>query len=181
VGRPFPGLTVRVFDEEGRTAAPGEVGTIYVSQFPGAQFSYRGDAEKTAAASRDGFVTVGDLGHLDEHGYLFIADRRTDLILSGGVNIYPAEVENALAADPDVADSAVIGLPDARMGQVVHAVIELRPGAPADAAAIVERLSEHLADFKRPRSIEFVDRLPREPNGKVLKRKLQEERSGDDG
>jgi long-chain acyl-CoA synthetase len=176
VGRPFPGLSVRILDESGQPAAPGEIGTIYVSQFPGARFSYRGDEEKTDAAYRDGFVTVGDLGHLDAHGYLFIADRRTDLILSGGVNIYPAEVENALAADPDVADSAVIGLPDERMGQVVHAVVELRAGAAPDPAAILERLSVHLADFKRPRTIEFVERLPREPNGKVLKRRLQEER-----
>ena len=122
-------------------------------------------------------MTVGDLGHLDEQGYLFIADRRTDLILSGGVNIYPAEVENALAADPDVVDAAVFGLPDERMGHLVHAVIELRPGATADPDVILERLSVHLADFKRPRTIEFVDELPREPNGKVLKRKLQEERS----
>jgi long-chain acyl-CoA synthetase len=177
VGRPFPGLSVRVLDEAGRPAAPGEIGTIYVSQFPGARFSYRGDEAKTDAAYQDGFVTVGDLGHLDEQGYLFIADRRTDLILSGGVNIYPAEVENALAADPDVLDSAVIGLPDERMGHIVHAVIELRAGAEPDEAAILERLSVHLADFKRPRTMEFVDRLPREPNGKVLKRKLQEERS----
>jgi long-chain acyl-CoA synthetase len=177
VGRPFPGLSIRVLDEAGHPAAPGEVGTIYVSQFPGAKFSYRGDDEKTEAAYREGYVTVGDLGHLDEHGYLYIADRRTDLILSGGVNIYPAEVENALAADPDVIDSAVIGLPDERMGHVVHAVVELRAGATPDAALILERLSVHLADFKRPRTIEFVDELPREPNGKVLKRKLQEERS----
>jgi long-chain acyl-CoA synthetase len=177
VGRPFPGLEVRVLDEEGKRAAPGEVGTIYISPFPGAAFSYRGDAEKTAAAYRDGFATVGDLGHLDEHGYLFIADRRTDLILSGGANVYPAEVENALAADPDVVDSAVIGLPDDRMGQRVHALIELRPGVVPDASAILGRLSERLADFKRPRTIEFVDTLPREPNGKVLKRQLQDERA----
>jgi long-chain acyl-CoA synthetase len=176
VGRPFPGLSVRVLDDAGQDAPLGQIGTIYVSQFPGARFSYRGDEEKTEAAYRDGFVTVGDLGHLDEHGYLYIADRRTDLIVSGGVNIYPAEVENALAADPDVVDSAVIGLADERMGHVVHAVIELRVGAARDADAILERLSVYLADFKRPRTIEFVDRLPREPNGKVLKRKLQEER-----
>jgi long-chain acyl-CoA synthetase len=177
VGRPFPGLSIRVLDENGQPLPPGEVGTIYVSQFTGANFSYRGDSDKTAAAYRDGYVTVGDLGHLDEQGYLFIADRRTDLILSGGVNIYPAEVENALAADPDVVDAAVFGLPDERMGHLVHAVIELRPGATADADVILERLSVHLADFKRPRTIEFVDELPREPNGKVLKRKLQEERT----
>jgi long-chain acyl-CoA synthetase len=178
VGRPFPGLSIRVLDEAGVPLPPGEVGTIFVSQFVGAKFSYRGDDEKTEAAYRDGYVTVGDMGHLDEQGYLYIADRRTDLILSGGVNIYPAEVENALAADPDVIDSAVIGLPDERMGQVVHAVVELRAGATPDPAAILERLTVHLADFKRPRTIEFVDELPREPNGKVLKRKLQEERAG---
>ena len=177
VGRPFPGLSVRVMNDAGEQTAPGEVGTIYLSQFPGARFSYRGDVEKTEAAYRDNFVTVGDLGHLDEHGYLYIADRRTDLILSGGVNIYPAEVENALAADPDVLDSAVIGLDDERMGQRVHAVIELRDGVTADPVAILERLSLHLADFKCPRTIEFVDRLPREPNGKVLKRRLRDERT----
>jgi long-chain acyl-CoA synthetase len=177
VGRPFPGLDVRVLDEDGRPAPPGQVGTIYLSPFPGAAFSYRGDPDKTAAAYRDGFATVGDLGHVDEHGYLFIADRRTDLILSGGANIYPAEVENALAADPDVVDSAVIGLPDERMGQRVHAIIELRPGVVPDPAVILDRLSVVLADFKRPRTMEFVATLPREPNGKVLKRQLQRERA----
>jgi len=178
VGRPFPGLEVRVLDDEGRPVPPGVVGTIFVSTFPGASFAYRGDPEKTAAAYRDGFVTVGDLGHLDEHGYLFIADRRTDLVVRGGVNIYPAEVESALAADPDVLDSAVIGLPDDRMGQRVHAIVELRPGAAADPAAILGRLAGRLADFKRPRTIELVDALPREPNGKVLKWQLREERGG---
>ncbi len=177
VGRAFPGLEVRILDDDGRQLPPGEVGTIYISTFPGAGFSYRGDPEKTAAAYRDGFATVGDLGHLDEHGYLFIADRRTDLIVSGGANVYPAEVENALAANADVVDSAVIGLPDERMGQRVHAIIELRPGASRDAAAMLSRLADTLADFKRPRTVEFVDTLPREPNGKVLKRQLQVERS----
>ncbi len=177
VGRPFPGLEVRILDEEGRQLPPGEIGTIYVSTFPGASFAYRGDEEKTAAARRDGFVTVGDLGHLDAHGYLFIADRRTDLIITGGVNVYPAEVENALAADPDVADSAVIGLPDERMGQRVHAIVELRRGAAADAEAISARLADRLADFKRPRTYEFVDTLPRQPNGKVLKWQLRRERT----
>ncbi|HEY6624813.1 MAG TPA: AMP-binding protein [Acidimicrobiales bacterium] len=177
VGRPFPGLEVRIYDDDGRQVPAGEVGTIYISTFPGAAFSYRDDPEKTAAAYRDGFATVGDLGHLDEHGYLFIADRRTDLILCGGANVYPAEVENALAADPDVVDSAVIGLPDERMGQRVHAIIELRPGSAPDAAGILARLADTLADYKRPRTFEFVDTLPREPNGKVLKRQLQVERT----
>jgi len=177
VGRAFPGLEIRILDEDGNQLPPGEIGTIYVSTFPGASFAYRGDEEKTAAARRDRFVTVGDLGHLDANGYLFIADRRTDLIISGGVNVYPAEVENALAADPDVADSAVIGLPDERMGQRVHAIVELHPGVQADPEAIASRLAERLADFKRPRTYEFVDTLPRQPNGKVLKWQLRQERA----
>jgi long-chain acyl-CoA synthetase len=181
VGRPFPGLEVRILDDGGNPVGPGVVGTIFVSTFPGATFAYRGDAEKTAAASRDGFVTVGDLGHLDAHGYLYLADRRVDLIVTGGVNVYPAEVENALAADPDVADSAVIGLPDERMGQRVHAIVELRRGAAADPEGISSRLAGRLADFKRPRTYEFVDTLPRLANGKVLKWQLRQERSGGPG
>lgn len=178
VGRAFPGLSVRVLDDRGEPVAPGTVGTVYVSTYPGARFAYRGDEEKTAAAYRDGFVTVGDLGHLDDHGYLYIDDRRTDLIVSGGVNIYPAEVESALAADPDVADSAVLGLPDERMGQRVHAIVQLRKGAVPDPGAVLARLADRLADFKRPKTIELVDEIPREPNGKVLKRRLREERGG---
>jgi long-chain acyl-CoA synthetase len=179
VGRPFPGITVRILDEQGRPLPPGEVGEIYLSSFPGNAFAYRGDPDKTRRAYRDDLFTVGDLGWLDADGYLYLADRRTDLILSGGVNIYPAEVEEALAADPEVADSAVIGLPDERMGQRVHAIVQLRPGAAPDAEALLGRLAERLADFKRPRSIEFVDELPREPTGKVRKHQLRQERSGD--
>ncbi|MGH9090514.1 MAG: AMP-binding protein [Acidimicrobiales bacterium] len=178
VGRAFPGLEVRVLDDDGRPLPPGEVGTVYVSTLPGAGFTYRGDPEKTAAAHRDGFVTVGDLGHLDRDGYLFIADRRTDLIVTGGVNVYPAEVESALAADPDVVDSAVIGLPDERMGQRVHAIVELRAGAPADPDGLLARLADRLAPYKRPRTVELVDALPREPDGKVRKRELRRERGG---
>lgn len=181
VGRPFPGIRVRILDEQGEPFPPGEVGGVYLSSFPGNAFSYRGDPDKTRNAYRGDFFTVGELGWLDEDGYLYLADRRTDLILSGGVNIYPAEVEDALAADPDVADSAVIGLPDERMGQRVHAIVQLRPGAAPDAEALRGRLAERLADFKRPRTVEFVDELPREPTGKVLKRQLREEREQREG
>jgi long-chain acyl-CoA synthetase len=153
------------------------VGQIYISAFSGREFEYHNAPEKTRSAWREGFFTVGDLGWLDEDGYLFLADRRTDLVLSGGVNIYPAEVETALIEDDDVVDAAVIGLPDERMGQRVHAVVELRPGARRDAEALRERLATRLADFKLPRTFEFVDELPREPNGKVLKARLREERT----
>lgn len=177
VGRPFPGVKVRIVDDDGAELPAGQVGQIYISAFSGREFEYHNAPEKTRSAWRDGFFTVGDLGWLDEDGYLFLADRRTDLILSGGVNVYPAEVESALIEDDEVVDAAVIGLPDERMGQRVHAVVELRPGASGDVEALRDRLAARLADFKLPRTIEFVDELPREPNGKVLKTRLREERT----
>jgi long-chain acyl-CoA synthetase len=176
VGRPFPGLSVRIVGEDGEEVPTGEVGSIYVSSFPAQRFRYHNAPEKTESAWHGDYFTVGDMGRLDEDGYLFLADRRTDLIISGGVNIYPAEVEAALIEDDDVVDAAVIGLPDERMGQKVHAVVELRPSATRDADALTARLAGRLADFKLPRTLEFVDELPREPNGKVLKTRLREER-----
>jgi long-chain acyl-CoA synthetase len=176
VGRPFPGLSVRIVDEDGHDLPPGEVGSIYVSSFPAQRFRYHNAPDKTESAWQGDYFTVGDMGWLDEDGYLFLADRRTDLIISGGVNIYPAEVEAALIEDDDVVDAAVIGLPDERMGQRVHAVVELRPSAARDAEALTTRLAGRLADFKLPRTLEFVDELPREPNGKVLKTRLREQR-----
>ena len=164
-----------------RGRAPGcrraRSGTIYVSPFPGATSPTGATPRRPRPPTATASSPWATWATSTQHGYLFIADRRTDLILSGGVNIYPAEVENALAADPDVVDSAVIGLPDERMGQRVHAIVELRPGAAADADVMLDRLAERLADFKRPRTIEFVDTLPREPNGKVLKRQLRQERA----
>jgi long-chain acyl-CoA synthetase len=176
VGRPFPGLSVKIVDEDGNELPAGEVGSIYVSSFPAQRFRYHNAPDKTESAWHGEYFTVGDMGRLDEDGYLFLADRRTDLIISGGVNIYPAEVEAALIEDEDVVDAAVIGLPDERMGQKVHAVVELRPSARRDAEALTARLAGRLADFKLPRTLEFVDELPREPNGKVLKTRLREER-----
>jgi len=176
VGRPFPGLTVRIVDEAGVDLPAGEVGSIYISAFAGQRFRYHNAPDKTESAWHGDYFTVGDMGWLDEDGYLFLADRRTDLIISGGVNIYPAEIEAALIEDEDVVDAAVIGLPDERMGQKVHAVVELRPDAGRDADALSARLATRLADFKLPRTIEFVDELPREPNGKVLKTRLREQR-----
>jgi long-chain acyl-CoA synthetase len=176
VGRPFPGLAVRIVDEDGAELRAGEVGSIYVSAFAGQRFRYHNAPDKTESAWHDDYFTVGDMGWLDEDGYLFLADRRTDLILCGGVNVYPAEVETALAEDPDVVDAAVFGLPDERMGQKVHAVVELRDGARRDAEAVLARLATRLADYKRPRAIEFVDVLPRQENGKVMKARLRAER-----
>lgn len=177
VGRGFPGVEVRVLDDAGSDLPPGEVGLVYVSTLAGGpKFEYHNAPDKTGEAWRDSFFTVGDLGWLDEDGFLFVADRRVDLVISGGVNIYPAEVEQALAEHPDVVDAAVFGLPDERMGQRVHAVVELRPGTERDPDALIEALRGQLADFKLPRTVEFVDELPREPTGKVRKRELREAR-----
>ena len=167
---------MRIVDEDGADLPPGEVGSVYVSAFAGQRFRYHNAPDKTESAWQGDYFTVGDMGWLDEDGYLFLADRRTDLIISGGVNVYPAEVEAALIEDDDVVDAAVIGLPDERMGQKVHAVVELRPHAPRDVEALTARLAGRLADFKLPRTLEFVDELPREPNGKVLKTRLRQER-----
>lgn len=172
VGRPFPGLDIAIRDERGRSLPPNEVGTIYLAPVSGYEFEYHGSPAKTEEAwDRDRF-TVGDLGWVDEDGYLYIADRRTDLILRGGANIYPAEVESALAGHPRVVDSAVVGLPHEELGQKVHAVLEL--DSPVTREELRDFLTEHLADYKLPTSWEFVDELPREPNGKIRKAELRE-------
>ena len=177
VGRAFPGLEITIRDDDGNALPPGEVGSVYASGMPGMpKFEYHNAPEKTADAWRGDEFTVRDLGSLDDDGYLFLADRRVDLILRGGVNIYPAEVEHALATLPDVVDSAVFGLPDEQLGQRVHAIVELRPGAAPDPDAILAQLDGQLAPYKFPATIEFIDELPREPNGKVLKRQLRDAR-----
>jgi long-chain acyl-CoA synthetase len=178
VGAPMHGISVKILDEDGNELPPGEVGYIYVSALSGFRFEYHNAADKTAATWRGDFYTVGDLGSLDADGFLYIADRRVDLVISGGVNIYPAEIEGALAEHPEVVDSAVFGLPDEKMGQRVHALVELRPGATLSDEALLAFLGDRLAKFKLPRSIELVDELPREPSGKVLKRQLRDERIG---
>jgi len=167
-------VTVKILDDEGRDCAPSAVGTIYLST-RGAPFRYHNAEEKTAAAFRGDFFTVGDMGYLDDDGYLFISDRKHDMIISGGVNIYPREIENVVIEHPDVVDVAVMGLPDPRWGESVVAVVERRAGAALDAPALTAWCRERMADYKVPRRIELVTELPRDPNGKVLKRFLREE------
>jgi long-chain acyl-CoA synthetase len=177
VGRPWPGHEIAILDERGSPCPAGEIGLIYVKS-PALNFHYRGAEEKDRAAFRDGFFTAGDLGWLDEDGYLFIADRRTDLIITGGANVYPAEVESILMQHPAVADVAVVGVPDAEMGKSVLAVIELRPGAAPTAEELIAFTRRDLAHYKCPRRIEFVAVLPREPQGKVRKHQLVEDFAG---
>ena len=171
VGTCWPGAELRILDEEGRALPAGEIGLIYVRSAR-MDFSYRGAEDKTRQAFRDGFFTAGDLGYLDADGYLYIADRRTDLIISGGANIYPAEVEAVILQHPAVADAAVIGVPDAEMGKSVLAVVELRRGENATAEELIAFTRRDLAHYKCPRRIEFVAELPREPQGKVRKHEL---------
>ena len=174
VGRAFPGVEIEILDEEGKQLPAGEVGLIYVSTIPGRGFRYHKAPEKTAAAYRGSSFTVGDMGYLDEDGYLFICDRKADMVISGGVNIYPREIEEVLYRHPEVIDAAVFGVPDPQWGESLRAVVELRPGARANEADLGEFCRAALADYKCPRSFELVAELPRDPNGKVLKRKLRD-------
>ena len=174
VGRPWPGITVKILDDDRRELPAGEVGTIYLSSLGSRKFSYHNAPDKTAAAFFGDSFTVGDVGWLDDAGYLFIADRRTDMVISGGVNIYPAEIEAALVAHPDVVDAAVFGVPDERWGESLLAVVEPRRGATLDATGVQAWCRGRLADYKTPRTVEFIAELPRDPNGKVLKRQLRE-------
>src|SRR5690606_14046329 len=140
-------------------------------------FSYKGDDKKTRENRIDNFFTVGDVGYLNEEGFLFLCDRKIDMIISGGVNIYPAEIEAVLFTHPDVGDVAVFGIPNPEWGEEVKAVVEPVPGisaSPALAEALMTYCGERLAKYKVPRSIDFVEKMPRDPNGKLYKRKLRE-------
>lgn len=174
VGRPVNGVTVHILDDAGRELPAGGTGRIFFAGGP--RFAYHNAAEKTAASydARTGWATLGDLGRLDADGFLYLSDRRADLILSGGVNLYPAEIEGALTVHPDVAEVAVVGVPDPEMGERVHAVVVPRPGAAPDAAALDAWCRDRLAGPKRPRSWEFAAELPRSEAGKLLRRLLKE-------
>jgi long-chain acyl-CoA synthetase len=142
-----------------------------------ASFEYHGDKEKTAKNRIGSFFTVGDVGLLDEDGYLFLRDRKIDMIISGGANIYPAEIESVLLSHPKVGDAAVFGIPHEDWGEEVKAVIEPAEGVAGDDALAAEILSfcaDKLARFKTPKSIDFTDEMPRDPNGKLYKRKLRD-------
>ena len=177
IGRPAPGAVV-LRGLDGEQAAPGEEGTIY---FKAGSFKYLGDPEKTAAARWGDFTTSGDVGRFDDDGYLYVLDRRADLILTGGVNVYPAEVEGALLEHPGVDDVGVIGVADPEWGQKVVAVIQLASGFSGDdglRTALDQHVREQIAGFKRPREYIFVDDFPRSAAGKVSRAKLRELANG---
>jgi long-chain acyl-CoA synthetase len=174
VGQPLPRVTVRIYDDAGRLLPPGDIGEVYSRREGGVDFTYHGMPEKRRDIERDGFVTLGDVGYLDEDGYLFLCDRRNDMVISAGVNIYPAEIEATLLALAGVRDCAVFGIPHEEFGETLCAYIEPESGATLDEAAVRAFLSEQLADFKVPRTIRFDTALPREDSGKIMKRKLRD-------
>ncbi|MEU0486124.1 AMP-binding protein [Streptosporangium sp. NPDC006013] len=174
VGRPAPTFEARILGADGEELPAGEPGMIYVRSGTGG-FEYRKDPEKTAASMRGDWYAPGDIGFMDADGFLFLCDRRTDLIVSGGVNIYPAEIEAAILEHPAVADVAVIGVPDEEWGHRVVALIQPVPGPRPSVEELLAHLGPRIARFKHPRVIEFRDELPRTPTGKLSRSKVREE------
>jgi long-chain acyl-CoA synthetase len=176
VGRPMvPGL-VKVADDAGNELPAGEIGLVFLQAPPATKFDYFGDADKTAGAFRGDYYTLGDMGYMDEDGFLYLTDRTANLIISGGVNIYPAEVDAVLLEHPAVGDVATIGVPDEEWGEAVKAVVQPADGVEGTdvlAAELMAFCRDHLAHFKCPRSVDFVAELPREDTGKIFKRKLR--------
>jgi long-chain acyl-CoA synthetase len=177
VGRTVRGMRVRILDEGGNELPANQIGNVYIERVDGERFEYRNDPELTASVFRGGAFTIGDVGYLDDGGDLFICDRAKDMIISGGVNIYPAEVEGVLSSHPAVADAAVIGIPDPEWGEQVKAVVQVVDGTEPTtelAEEIVAFCRARLAGFKCPRSVDFESQLPRTETGKLLKRNIRD-------
>jgi long-chain acyl-CoA synthetase len=174
VGRPAKGATLSIQDDDGREVAQGEVGEIFsrLAHYP--EFTYHNLPDKRAEIDRAGMITVGDMGYLDPDGYLFLCDRKRDMVISGGVNIYPAEIEAVAIALPGVKDCAVFGIPDDEFGEALIALVEPMPGHALDIDTVRAHLRDHLAGYKIPRRIEIAHDLPREDSGKIFKRRLRE-------
>jgi long-chain acyl-CoA synthetase len=174
-GRPIEGVAIRILDEQGHEVPDNTIGKIYAHQTLMPSFTYINRQSDRDALEHDGFLTVGDIGYVDADGYLFVSDRRNDLVLSGGVNIYPAEIEAQLITMPGVADCAVFGVPDAEFGQALVAVIQPGEEVSLTDEQVCSFLATRLARFKIPHTIVFRAQLPREDTGKIFKRKLRDE------
>ncbi len=173
-GLPMPGVVLKILDEEGRELPAGEPGLIYIHQPATPDFTYVGNAEARARMERQGLKTMGDVGYVDEDGFLFIVDRQADMVISGGVNIYPVEIEHVLQGMPGVADCAVFGIPDDEFGEALAAAVQPGPGATLTAEAVREWLRERMASYKVPRVVTVHEQLPREDTGKIFKRRLRD-------
>jgi long-chain acyl-CoA synthetase len=173
VGRAMPGVVLRVVDKDGADTPPGVPGEV-LGRRPGmGDFTYQNDAAKRRAMEKHGLLSPGDIGYFDQDGFLYLCDRANDMIISGGVNIYPAEIEAELHKMREIADCAVFGIPDEDFGEAVCAVIQPQPGADLGEAQIKAHLRSHMAGYKVPRRIDFATELPREDSGKIFKRKLR--------
>jgi long-chain acyl-CoA synthetase len=176
VGTAWPGSEVKVLGDDGADLPAGETGLVYM-RMGASSFEYHNDQEKTRKARVGNLFTLGDVGYLDDDGYLYLCDRKSDMIISGGVNVYPAEIEGELAVHPKVADVAVFGIPHPDWGEEIKAVVQPADGVtggPELSEELIAYAAERLAKFKLPRSIDYADELPRDPNGKLYKRRLRE-------
>ena len=173
-GQPLPHADVRILDEDGQSLPANAMGLIYVRQRAVPDFSYINRPEARSAIEREGLITLGDMGYLNDEGFLFICDRKSDMVISGGVNIYPAEIESVLQTMPGVADCAVFGIPDAEFGEALAAAVQPRGGVQLQPAEVQAFLRERIANYKVPRVVALHDALPREDTGKIFKRLLRE-------
>lgn len=173
VGRPAIGSTIRILDDDGNELPPGETGLIYIGSEYGRGFKYAGPDELTESVYRGELATLGDVGYVDDAGYLYVVDRRKDMVITGGANVYPAEVEAVLSGHPAVGECAVIGLPDEEYGEQVVAIVV--PIGEVTADDLIAFCREHLVAYKCPRRVELVSQLPRDPMGKIRKRDLRDQ------
>ena len=174
VGRVIEGGIVKIFGPNGEPCGLNEIGEIFMRQTAIPDFDYHRKAGAREEAGREGLISVGDVGYLDEDGYLFLCDRKRDMVISGGVNIYPAEIENTLIGMDGVRDCAVFGIPDEEFGERLCACIEPDTGAALTPKDVQDYLRKRLANFKVPKDINFLEALPREASGKIFKRKLRD-------
>jgi len=173
-GRAAPGVELAILDDAGRPAAPGTPGELFVRRYDGVFDEYYRNPAATAQTSRGEWMSVGDVAWVDAEGFVYICDRKRDMIISGGVNIYPAEIEDALHRHPAVEDAAVFGVPDPDWGERVHAAVQLRAGRGVTPGELLEFCRAHLADYKTPREVSFHEAFPRDTAGKLVKRLLRE-------
>jgi len=173
IGKALRGNQIRLLDDAGAEVRRGEIGELYARNST-LMSGYHNNDEATSSAQRQGFYSVGDLGRIDADGYYYLESRKHDMVISGGVNIYPREIEDHLNTHPAILEAAVVGIPDPEWGETLKAFIVLRTGQTVSADEVIAFCRRGLADFKRPRKVTFLEELPRNPTGKILKRELRD-------
>ncbi len=173
IGRALRGNEIRLLDDAGHQVTPGQIGELYARNSTLISGYHKND-EATASSQRDGFFSVGDMGRLDPEGYYYLESRKHDMVISGGVNIYPREIEDHLNTHPAILEAAVVGVPDPEWGETLKAFIVMRRGEQITETEVIDYCRKTLADFKRPRKVTFLEELPRNPTGKILKRELRD-------